>query len=456
MEDNIYTKVSPPPGVLNTIVQDAMKTMYYPSHEIALACAMHCVSVFAGGLYTLGNKTLVRKRVVLADTGRGKSIVDIYFNEILRKMESGKLIADTGDWVGRHSHAINDMHDDLANHRCRSYITSEAGIAGKSERGTKQETRAYILNILASSPNSRISVNSLNRKKNTKPNPIYGAVPVFIAESVPAQYVDVLKYADAFRSGDMAREEILFIEPTKHEINFEPAISVSADVVSFLASLANKFANKIMFRGDNPDNPEVFINLDLGETKDLMRGLEKEMRLKYNRAAKHGDFVTQAMASRMIERMQVTMLILAICDASFYKFDSVRMDETPAVTKDHFDWALAYQNELTRSLIMQTKGGHLADPLTLCVEKVKARAARFGQLAVDKTRAVNLEKRIINRSWILHVLQPTKFKPFNDYIEMRQGDKKIAAKEVITALEGQHVITPTDSNDHNQPRWILS
>jgi hypothetical protein len=446
----VYTTLPQVGGALKLITENIMEYMPYPSYEMALAVSQHVVSVFGGGLYHISNKTCTRKRTILADTGRGKSIVDKYYNELVRRIAVQDVKLNPYLFNGNNSYAVNNIHLELIEHRVRSYIMSEAGLMGKSTAGTTSETRAYILNAISSSRKSAINAKLLsartteNRKVNDALKTVYGAVPVFLSESVPAQYVEVLSNADAFRSGDIGREELIFVDPHKPEENFLCEGDIPDNIVNLVSLLARTFENQGSTNGDEPSNPDRFTEAIMGEPvravfHSMCQGNNKEQ----NIAAKNEDYVKQAMLSRVPEKILVTMLVQAIADLALKHIEESTLDGSPPeITLEHFQFALDYHTELNRSLVSQTRSGSMADPLTRCIDRLTSRALEFGTNSNDERIAINYNKKIISRAWITKVLDRSKFKPMDALINRTYGDRDRAMKSVTSYAEDINLLIP--------------
>lgn len=438
-EQDKFTRFSKANGVLGEIADDVMVYMPFPSYEMALVVAQHIVSVFGGGLYHVKNKTLTRKRTILAPTGRGKSIVDKYYNELVRRMALRDDMVNPYNFNGNNSYAVNNIHMELIDHRVRSYIMSEAGLMGKTTAGTTSETRAYILNLISSSRKSATNTKLLsirtseNRKLNDSLKTVYGAVAVFLSESVPAQYVEVLNNSDAFLSGDVAREELIFVDPKKPPTNYNAEGEIADIIVDRMAYLAKKFEDFGHMTGDNPSNPDFFEQADFTLVdRDYIDFCEDNVKQE-NDANKEGNLVKAATLSRVPEKVLVTSLVQAVADSS-------KQEGIPVVTLDHLNWAIGYHRELLRSLSAQQAKGSLADPVDLCVERVKERCKKFGDYSDDHTHSVDMRKKIVSRRWFTKVLDKSKVRAMQMLIN-RYGRREMAMREVVQHCEDINLVT---------------
>lgn len=459
--ESIFTMLPEPTGALKIIVDDVMSMMVHPSREMATCVALHCVSVFGGGLYHMDGKTVARKRTILAPTGRGKSIANRYFSELVRKMAMKKDMFNPYTFIGGSHYAVNNIHLELVEHRVRSYITSEAGLMGKSKAGTTHETRAYLLNVIAGDytegfDGRQLSARSAeNRKVNESLKTVYSAIPVLLSESVPDQYVDVLKSEDAFRSGDVGREELFFVDPQKKNPNRKINREVNPDVVNMLFNLARAFEDSHSERGDEPTNPEKFTAIDTSEVEGKLDALFEAANNDYNDSALANNYIDLALSSRVYEKILTTCLVQAIADAGY---KAKKDTPLPKVTQEHLDYAVAYHSALTVSLRSQASGGGaLSDPLEQCVQRVVDRCIGFGDNAKDKTDSHDYDNKIVRRSWLTLVLDRSKFKPMDNLINGHfRGNRRAAFMEIINALEDKRVLIPITNINTKVPLWRVN
>lgn len=452
----LFTKMPEPIGNMKMVVDDVMSFMVHPSLEMATAVAFHCVSVFGGGVYHLDGKTVTRKRTILAPTGRGKSIANRYFSELVRRMALKQDMFNPYKFIGGSHYAVNNIHLELIEHRVRSYITSEAGLMGKSKAGTTHETRAYLLNVIAGDytegfDGRQLSARSAeNRKVNDALKTVYSAIPVLLSESVPDQYVDVLKTEDAFRSGDVGREELFFIDPFKDKPNRKITRTLNEDVVDIMFTLAREFEDTKSEDGSQPTNPEVFKQVN---SKGIDSELEDLFMLsidEYNKSNFTSNHIELALSSRSYEKVLTTCLVQAIADKGKKKI--------PIVTKEHLTYAIAYHKALTESLKAQASGaGSLADPLDQCIQRCIDRCIRFGELSKDKREAHDFENKIIRRSWITDVLDRSKFKPMDTLIvHSYHNNRRTAITEVISGLEDKRILVPITNINTRVNLWRIN
>lgn len=455
-----YTVLSHPPGAMGIVVDDILSKMIYPSEEMAICIAFHCVSVFGGGHYHLDGKTVARKRTILALTGRGKAIAGRYFGELIRGMALNKNMFNPHVFKGMLHYSATGLHTELAEHRIRSYLIQEAGLMGKSKAGTTDEIRAYFLKAVAADYaegfDSKMftSRNAESRKANESLKTVYSIIPILLSESVPDQYTDILKSDDSFRSGDVGREEIFFIDPHKPAPRRKIDRIVNPDVVKMMFNLARAFEATNSERGDDPTNPDKFIEVDYSAVDEEMYQLAIKYNDDYNDSARQLNYVEIALNSRMYERIRTTVLALAIADSAYKK----KKLKLPVVTKEHLTYAVEYHEALSTSLRSQATGaGALADPLEQCVQRVTDRCISFGTLAKDQRESHDYKNKIVRRSWLTDVLDRSKFKPFDNLINVHfRGNRKAAFMEIMSALEDKRVLIPITNIDTKVPLWKIN
>ncbi len=451
-----YTKVPKATGNLGLIIDDVSQYMRYPSYEMATVVAMHCISVFGGGLYHLRGRTVARKRTILALTGRGKSIANKYFSEVTRKMslKKDKGMFNPHPFTGGSHYAVNNIHLELAEHRVRSFITAEAGLMGKSTAGTTHESRAYLLNLIAADFTEGFSGRQLsarsaeNRKVNEGLKPIYAAIPVLLSESVPEHYIDVLNSESAFTSGDVGREELLFIDPRKPETDDEDELpQISTKVVDMLYKLAKQFQDTNTESGLNPENPDSFKAVSAAQVKAQLKAHRLACVRRENEAAEHNNYIEHALATRLHEKVLTTCLVQAIID----------YPDDPHVTPEHLQYAIDYQEAVIKALISQSTGqGALADPLDKCVDKVIQAAQSFGTRKKDRDFAHDFDNKIISREWVTMILDKTKFKPMRDLLVQQHNNRNNVFRDVISILEEKRVLKSIPSIKKTKPLWKIN
>jgi hypothetical protein len=451
-----YTKVPKATGNLGLIVDDVNQYMRYPSYEMATVVAMHCISVFGGGLYHLRGRTVARKRTILALTGRGKSIANKYFSEVSRKMalKKDKGMFDPYPFTGGSHYAVNNIHLELAEHRVRSFITAEAGLMGKSTAGTTHESRAYLLNLIAADFTEGFSGRQLsarsaeNRKLNEQLKPIYAAIPVLLSESVPEHYIDVLNSESAFTSGDVGREELLFIDPRKPEVDEDDELpQISTKIVGMLYKLAKQFHDTNTESGLNPENPDSFKAVSTAKVKEQLKEHRLASVRRENEAAENNNYIEHALATRLHEKVLTTCLVQAIID----------YPDDPHVTPEHLQYAIEYQESIITALISQSGGqGALADPLDKCVDKVIQAAQSFGTRKKDRDFSHDFDNKIISREWITMILDKTKFKPMRDLLNQYHNNRNNVFRDIISILEDKRLLKSIPSIKKSKPLWKIN
>ena len=166
-----------------------------------------------------------------------------------------------------------------------------------------------------------------------------------------------------------------------------------------------------------------------------------------NDASGDNDYIRQAMLSRMPEKIQVTMLVMAIADSAFSDKGTLK---SPVVTKEHFEYAMKYHEELNRSLIAQTAGGSMADPLLLCIERLTSHCSNFGNYTFDRTYAHDFKKKQVSRGWITKILDKTKFKPMAELLTRKNENRDAAMREIMNYCEDINLLIPVPTAGKKQ------
>lgn len=436
-----YTDLPYPSGFLGEIAKDIEKYMYYPSKEMAIATAMHCVSVFGGGTFRIMNKTVTRKRTLLAPTARGKSAIENYFNELIRELsmpndKGSPRIQNTWDFSGSEVYTPLNIHNDLVHHRVRSYIITEAGQAGKSKAGDTFNKRKYILDLVSrnykdvqKSPQLSIAT-AANREVNDTLKPLHGAVAVFMSESVPDIYTEVLHSEDAFRSGDVGREEIIFVDPHMGKKNRNAQDEINPDVVDAMCTLANRLRKSKSEVGTDPVNFKSFTPIDTSLIDDELDKLEDRIMEQRNKAVSDNNYIQYALLSRLFERILVTVLIQVIAD--YANCLGIK------ATMPQLKYAIKYQEEVNRAVLAQSKQGSLASNIDICITRLQSRLVEFGSRSDDKKYAKS--KDFITPQWFSRVFDVSNNKQVQTLAE-RHGSAKKARQLILEEAEDRGLIT---------------
>lgn len=446
-----YSRLPRPPGALGAFADDVKKYMHFESWEMALVVAQACVSTFGGGMYQFNGKMAIRPRGILAETGRGKDVTQQYFEELLRLLCRGSTHVHMQEFRGSTAHTPNIMHGELLRFRCRYIVNQEAGIAGQSKAGDQAHLRAYSLAWASKGYKTPQIIKQLSTRESKTANeelkPIYSGLPVITIESTPTPYIELLKRDDAFRSGEVGRLELVFVDPKKPYHNDEAEGSIHPAVLAAYKHMAMKFLQSGHISGENPSNPDHIqeVKTEPG-VKEAMNQFSRDMIDHGNERLSDFDYVQHAMSSRQLERITVTMLVQALADAAWSKSE-------PVITMEHFTFAVEYQTELTRSLLAQSSIGALADPTTLCVERVSKRRENFGKLSYDKN--YDVANRVISRGWLSSVLDRSKVKEFDTLCKTMGDNRDRAIHAVVSMCEDLNILTKVPSPG-TKDKWRLN
>ncbi len=437
-DDDQYTRMPRPPGALADVADDVMAYMPFSSWEMALPVAMHCVSMFGGGIWRLGSTTGCRKREILAASTRGKSICSRYPKEIMRRLAVGdkSFKHNPYDYGGTAGWTPTTVHTDLVDHRVRGYVVSESGLDMKSKAGSKEEVRKLWLDLLTASHKSHVESKKYSMRSdkglNEKLGDVYGAVVVQMCETVPVHYMEALRGSNAHEGGDTGRTEVVFVDPTRGKRNRNNELEVSDKVVQMMKLFVRKFEDMGCAAGDNPANPDKFIKLDNSAIEDAWYEYDDLMIDKCNEC--HADPVRATLYGRFMERVNTTILIQAMADAAYGKTELTH----PVVTMEHLEYAIAYHEELDRTLLAQLSGGVLADPLTRCCAVIAARMDDFGSL--DDKKFADVVNRTITQQWLTRKL--SKRPEWRQLIDLNGGQRLRAQNELNNALEADGILIP--------------
>ncbi|RLD68142.1 MAG: hypothetical protein DRI98_12125, partial [Bacteroidetes bacterium] len=447
-----FTRLPMPKGGLKVIVDDVLKYMHHPNKGMAILVAQHVTGVYCGGMYKLRGCIGNRKRTILAPSSMGKSIASNYFKELTRRMamQEKTNIVDVYLYSTGGSHNTANLHKEFFDHRVRSSIVNEAGLDGQTKSGMPIDQRRQWMDILTMGAKSVLSSkqysnnNQLGRAINADLGDLYGVVGIQLAESVPENFVEVLHKNNAFLSGDVGRQELVFVDPEKSNKNYEAAGDIDSRIVKALYSQIRQFHNGEV-HGGIPNNSDKFISIDTSAIMKAYIELDEAKIKEYNSCRE--DPVRQALCGRYMERVETTMLTQIQADLAF---DFI---SKPVASMDHFSYAVDYQDELSRSLLAQMEGGSLADPLTRCTERIANRMDDFGTQATDRVHAVNLKSRTVSRAWITKVLG--NYGAWKELIVITYNSTNRAKEELIRACEDRAILIPLPA-EGKIPKWRLN
>lgn len=443
-KEDPYTRLPRPPGKLALLADNVMSCSNKPSWEMAMFTAQALVATYGGGLYHIDEKTTTRLWTVLAETGRGKQVTSSYPSEIVRMLLKTQKV-NPYLFIGSEAYSPATIHAELMEHRIRLFTTSEAGLSGKSTAGASFDRRKYILDLTSAGTKAMVTAkqNSVRTQEGKKANeflkPLYGAVGVFLSESVPVQYIEVLKQTDSFRSGAVAREEIAFIDPIIELGNRRRKTgTVDKTIIDMFTLLSSEFEATGKVNGDNPNNPDMFKGIDTKQIDSQLDDLYGECDTLRNTATTEGDFVAQAMHSRLYEKVLVTVLLQAIVDMAY----GTSKLTLPVATPEMFAYAVDYQKELTRSLIVQTASGHLADDLQVCIDRLIHACQEFGtgKTTARDEKHGDIRKKTVGKSFFKAVLDRSKNKAVANLVDQQHGNYDRAIQMVIREVEDLNIL----------------
>jgi hypothetical protein len=369
-------------------------------------------------------------------SSHGKSICSRYPKEIMRRLAVGdkQFKHNPYSYGGNTGWSPTGIHADLVEHRVRGYSVSESGLDKKSKAGSVEEMRKLWLDLLTASHKSHVESKKYSMRNdkslNDKLGDVYGAVVVYLGESVPVHYMEALRGTHAHEGGDTGRTELIFVEPIKPKRNPTPEDAIADSVISMMQLYVRKFEDMNCAQGDNPSNPDKFINISTVAVDEAWWAYDDAKTDEWNQL----EGVRQAVGGRFMERVNTTMFVQALADAA-----SGKDLETPAVTMEHFRFAVAYNEELDRSLFAQLESGVLSSPLERCKQRVAARMDNFGDLKYDKEFADSVKDRIVGKQWVTKCLGKC-----SEWAQLQEqsGSLQRAQGELYNALETDGVLIP--------------
>jgi hypothetical protein len=446
-----YTDLPMPSGGLLVVTNDILKYMPHPHKDMAIPSAQHVVGLFSGGLFKLDSCIGNRKRTLLASSTMGKSIAGNYIRELTRRMAThpSHRMLNVHRYDATDSYTPAMLHADLYQHRVRGSVVNEAGLDGQSKAGMGVDLRRQWMEILTFNNKSVLTSKKYSQRSNGKAlndelSDCYGVCCVQIAESVPQNFVEVLHKNNAFISGDVGRQELVFVEPVKARRNFEANGDLADEVVDAMFKMVCMFEDTGYTSGDNPANVDQFLTVDLGLIMEEYRELYEAKIDLFNNTEND---ILKALHGRYMERLMTTLLVQVQADIAF------GYQELPQVTQAHFDYAVHYQDELERSLLAQMDGGSLDGPLERCIAKVEARMDNFGTLAYDQKFAADYRQRKVGRQWITKIVSERA--DWKELVRLHYGKNNLAMNELLTALEDKGILI-RETSTSKVPVWRLN
>ena len=358
-----FTELEFPPGLTGEIAKNILQFMRYPSKEIAILGALHVVSVLAGRRFSCMGKPLTAKRILLAEQGRGKDTINKYLQQIVQyltrsseeqdlpRVAQAQELLISGDFT-----SPKPLHMSLVEFATRSFIFSEAGQGSDTKSGDPGPLRSHLLQILSANEGQAIPLKNYSQGKNEDNIPyICDVAAIFLYESTPAKYIEVLKNNFAFTSGELARADLIYVDPTIREINrYHHKATLPKELAEKFVRLA-KVGMTSMFKGSDPlpESQKIFIEYENEELADSIYSLEEDIVRKRNSTQCD---IEKSLLARHIERLQLNAQVLAIADSINYLPEGV-----PVITAEHVNWVNKYLMVIQDTITALSETGELAN-----------------------------------------------------------------------------------------------
>lgn len=368
-----YPKFKRPPGMLGDVLDSVHQSMRYPSVEIATVTALHTVASFIGRQTSFNDLTATSRRVLLAKQGRGKDTASKYVSAVVQslmlydsphfpRLPQASNFQGAGDYTN-----MRTLHQELTEFASRSLIISEAGQASKSLVGDRAGLKAYILQLIAKGKSSMLIPRGYAKNPaNENLKPLFEINAIFLHESVPTPYLEVMQSDTAFESGEFARNEIVLVNPyiDMNNINYDATINLSEEIVHFFYVLANRCLQKGN-QGHEKVNPveELIAECDASVIKYLHE-LEFDVVKGRNDSVSN---IIDAILARKIQKLSVICLILAAADSVDINNPS---NVNLRITREHVEWGLHYLTEIEESLFNHLERGLLSGKLESTCTKI--------------------------------------------------------------------------------------
>jgi len=358
-EKHEHTNLPEPRGGMRVLVQSALSMMRYPNNVIAQVTAEHAVSVFGGGIYHLNNINTTRKRVLIAQQGSGKSYVGAYMQSAVESLSknAGTYVAEAWKYIGDDAFTFINQHINIEDHRVRSFILNEAGQSSKTRAGDQATFEAYQLDVLSKKadevklPKKYSAANGKESLSNT----VYCGVWVYLHESVPGSYAEVLNSKGAIESGSNSRDDFFFVDSTIKNINRNSfRHKVEGDALKIISKLAAEFKGCNKTKGTDSTNRSVLKEIDYGDIEDSLEKLEDTIISERNR--NQDDPIMMSILVRKYEKTVNYILLQALADYALYDDTDI-----PKATVNHFSIAVEREKAISEALLYQMRSGYLAD-----------------------------------------------------------------------------------------------
>lgn len=440
-----YTMLPPLIGGIKILVDSALAMMRYPDETIAQVSAEHALSVFGGGIYHLNLINTTRKRVLIAPQGSGKSHVGTYMECVVEALgqRKGGSIAEASKYVGDDSFTFINQHKNIEEHRVRSFILNEAGQSEKTRAGDQASLAAYQLDVLSKKADDvkHPKKYSAARGKSFQSNTVYCGVWVYLHESVPGSYAEVLASKGAIESGSNSRDEFFFVEGRISSINRSSSkTKINDDALKIYKKLVGEFKGSHKTKGTDPANAVSLIEIEYSEITESL--IELEQQIVRDRNQNIDDQVLTSTLARKYEKIVNYILLQAMAD---YGLDDSL--DRPVATIDHFNTAVSREHAISTTLLYQMRSGHLAGHES---QMIMSYENSLGKKTLLSKTAESLgcywsrsdKTFVVTRTYLTKVSGNA---PVKKYIEVvYRNDSHRARQAIIENLIGREILSKKD------------
>lgn len=386
---NEYLRLDFPPGIMGKISKNVLEFMRYPSREIAIETALHCVNVFGASTYSYDGVPNHRRTVILAGQGRGKNVVNTYIERVSSAMCHGNMANPIYlEFVGNGDYTSpKQMHLELQEFGSRSMISSEAGHMQATKAGDRVGIKGYENQTIMNDP---YTLRRPPRRQNGVKGeegmiPIQSICMSIVHESVLGNYAKLFADREAYNDGTISRTSFLFIDPIidKTEKNTHNSTAqIDNEVLDTMKMIADRYIQE----GDpvHKHTGMAKINEVLCEKKvDDMFDLLEDTYIDMKNSSDNE--VETAIYARKLVLIKQTCKQLAIADNP----------KSPRVCVKHAKWAIKRSDMISANLVYHASQGGLSGAMPQLVVAAMDWFRRYlnsetnGRVKVTKTEMNN-------------------------------------------------------------------
>lgn len=395
-----------PSGFLKVLADDIYKSMYYPEMNIAILGAMHILFTFGGRQYTFNGQGLIYKHILLAPPGRGKNAIGGYIKSVVTALEEQFKINEAQFFRGSPDFTSAALiHNELAMWGCRSFIRYEAGMAKQSTAGDIGSLNAYMLQLLGSSYDESIRVKAQRLKPGDHTGPLFNVSVAMIDESVPSSYIAALS-DDSFASGDMARVDLIFADPTLHFINeASTEHKPSQEVIMGIMQLVKNSLKLRSPRGADRVSPDNVVHaMTSQEGQELLKSIEH--RIFNLRNATIDSPIENSTYQRYVQKLFRLCLMQSVGELATGNTNSPAADKSiPYITVEQIKWADEYLSNLSATIMKNMSSGVFEDATQKAINEfhLKIQGVLTGEYKIEHKQPPELlQHQILARSVLFH------------------------------------------------------